>query len=242
MDRIAVISDIHGNMPALEAVLDDIESRGIDRIICLGDLAGKGPSSSEAVDRVMKECEIVVKGNWDHFIANEEAEALQWHKNELGDERLKYLRDLEEYFEFYMSGKLVRLCHASPNDIFHRTHLSSDTADRMKLFEPTPTLDVEADVVGYGDIHGAHIDNFQGKTVFNVGSVGNPLEITQASYAILEGVYDSEDAAPFMISLVRIPYDIEEAVVHSEASSMPDKEAYIIELRTAVYRGRQKKG
>lgn len=240
MNKIAIISDIHGNIPALEAVLNDIKSRGINRIICLGDLAGKGPSSSEVVDRVMKECEIVVKGNWDYMMVNKETEALQWHKTKLGEERLQYLSELEEYFEFYISGKLVRLCHASPNDIFHRTHINSDMEDRMRLFEPTPTLDKEADVVGYGDIHGAYIDNFEGKTLFNAGSVGNPLEITQASYAILEGDYDSQIAAPFMISLARIPYDIEAAVLHAEESDMPDKEAYINELRTAVYRGRQK--
>lgn len=241
MDRIAVISDIHGNIPALEAVLADIESRGIDRIICLGDLAGKGPSSAQAVDRIMNTCEKVVKGNWDHFLASDDTDALQWHRDALGGERLNYLRALEVYFEFYMSGKLVRLCHASPNDIFHRTHLKSDRPARLKLFEPTPTLNLEADVVGYGDIHGAHVDNFEGKTVFNAGSVGNPLEITQASYAILEGVYGSEEAASFTISLARIPYDIEAAVSHAELSDMPEKEAYIIELRTAVYRGRHKK-
>lgn len=244
MESIAVISDIHGNMPAFEAVLTDIASRGIERIICLGDLAGKGPSSSQVVDKAVKECEIVVKGNWDHFLAVDNDKAkYKWHRSELGEERLKYLRGLKDYYEFYMSGKLVRLCHANPNDIFHRTHLRSERTERMKLFEPTPTLDAEADVVGYGDIHGAHIESFQGKTVFNPGSVGNPLEITQASYAILEGEYDSRVAAPFMISLARIPYDIEEAVKQAESSTMPegDKKAYIMELRTAEYRGKHKK-
>ncbi|MCT4542441.1 MAG: metallophosphatase family protein [Vallitalea sp.] len=159
MSRIAIISDIHGNIPALDAVLKDIKSRNINRTFCLG----------------------------------------------------------------------------------HRVYLSTAIEERMKLFMPTKTLNEEADVVGYGDIHGAHIDNFNGKTIFNVGSVGNPLEITQASYAIIEGKYKSKEKSPLSISLVRVPYNIEQAVRDAMESDMPDKQEYINELRTAVYRGRKKK-
>ena len=65
MEKIAIISDIHGNLPALEAVLHDIKRRGITRIFCLGDLVGKGPSSAEVVDLIKQTCEAVVQGNWD---------------------------------------------------------------------------------------------------------------------------------------------------------------------------------
>ena len=82
MDKIAVISDIHGNIQALESVLNDIKLRGIERIICLGDLVGKGPHSSEAIEIIRKECEVVVMGNWDDFITKPtEFEALKWHQN-----------------------------------------------------------------------------------------------------------------------------------------------------------------
>lgn len=238
MNRIAVISDIHGNLPALEAVLSDIKKRSISKIICLGDLAGKGPSSSDVVDLIKINCETVVKGNWDFYITEQESEMLSWHQTRLGFDRLKYMKELPIYYEFHMSGKLIRLCHASPNDIFHRTHLNTEAAERNKLFDPTVSLDRYSDVVGYGDIHGAHIDNFDGKTIFNVGSVGNPLDITQASYGILEGDYESMEESSFIISLVRVPYDIELAVKHAMETDMPDKEAYILELRTASYRGK----
>lgn len=56
MNTIAIISDIHGNIPALEAVLNDIKSRNIKKVYCLGDLAGKGPSSAEAVDSIRTHC------------------------------------------------------------------------------------------------------------------------------------------------------------------------------------------
>ncbi len=240
MNKIALISDIHGNLPALEAVLADIKGRNIERIFCLGDLAGKGPSSAEAVDRIRECCDVVVKGNWDFFITEQDYEILLWHQRKLGEERLKYMKELPIYIEFYMSGKLVRLCHASPNDLFHRVYLSTKNEERIKLFMPTITLNKEADVVGYGDIHGAHIDSFEGKLIFNVGSVGNPLDITQASYAIIEGDYGSKDHSPFTISLVRVPYNIELAINQALESDMPSKQEYIDELKTAVYRGSKK--
>lgn len=240
MDRIAIISDIHGNIPALEAVLLDIKKRGIDRIICLGDIVGKGPSSAKAVDIIKEHCEYIIKGNWDYFITEQESEILLWHQKKLGKERLSFLKELPIYLEFYMSGKLVRLCHASPNDLFHRTYLNTEIEERIKLFEPTKTLNKYADIIGYGDIHGAHIDYFDGKTIFNSGSVGNPLEITQTSYAIIEGEYGSQNLAPLTISIARLPYDIQKAVEQALATNMPDKEAYINELKTAIYRGKAK--
>ncbi len=238
MDRFAVISDIHGNIPALEAVFADIEARGLKRVICLGDLAGKGPGSAEAVDLIKSRCESVVKGNWDLMLCEGRHELLSWHQRLLGAERLAYLSSLPMYLEFYMSGRLVRLFHAAPFDAFYRTFLFTEKAKRLRLFEPTPTLDRYSDVVGYGDIHGAHVENFEGKTVFNAGSVGNPLDIAQASYAVIEGEYGSGEASPFSISIIRIPYDIERAVELALASDMPekDKEDYVRELRTAVYR------
>ena len=69
MERIALISDVHGNMPALEAVLADVERRGVARVFCLGNLVGKGPHSDRAVDRCRERCERVVRGNWDDGLA-----------------------------------------------------------------------------------------------------------------------------------------------------------------------------
>lgn len=240
MTRLAIISDIHGNLTALEAVLKDIEKRGIVRIICLGDLAGKGPSSAEVVDLIKEKCETVIKGNWDHFMTVvEDSEAITWHRAKLGKQRENYLKHLPMYAEFYMSGKLVRLCHASPNDVFHRVHLPTPNEKRLKLFEPTATLNQESDVVGYGDIHGAHIDHIGEKIIFNVGSVGNPLDFTQAAYGILEGVYDSREADALSVSIVRVPYDIEGAIQEAKNKEMPEFEDYAKELRTGIYRGRK---
>ncbi|BBI34231.1 metallophosphoesterase family protein [Cohnella abietis] len=243
MEKIAIISDIHGNIPAFHAVLNDIKAREISRIFCLGDLVGKGPSSDIAVDLVQATCEKVVTGNWDaHVPQLTDSKTIKWHQNKLGKVRLDYLRGLPFSIEFYMSGKFVRLFHASPRSVHERIQPWDSYESRLSLFESSDLCEqeIEADVVGYGDIHNALIQNFNGKTLFNVGSVGNPLEIPQASYAILEGEYNSREPSSFSIQLVRVPYDIELAVKQALEEDMPSLEAYILELRTAQYRGIKK--
>ncbi|GAB6988761.1 metallophosphoesterase family protein [Paenibacillus pini] len=237
MKKIAIISDIHGNMPALQAVLQDIEHRKIETVYCLGDLIGKGPSGDIVTDLIQERCEKVVRGNWDEFISmTTDVEPLKWHQEKLGSDRLKYLSSLPITIEFVMSGKYIRLFHASPRSIYERIQSWDDQEVRSSLFTNSELCinENEADVVGYGDIHNAYIQHFQGKTLFNVGSVGNPLEITQASYVILEGSYDVSTPSPLSIQFVRVPYDIELSIQHAIEAEMPLLKEYISELRTDI--------
>lgn len=241
MEQIAIISDIHGNLPALQAVLADIHSRGISRIFCLGDIVGKGPSSDLAVDLVRDHCEEAVRGNWDEFITGtNELEMIHWHRMLLGPDRLDYLENLPFSIEFRMSGKFIRLFHASPRSVNERIQPWDDYSSRLTLLEASGLCkeQLQADIAGYGDIHNAYLQHLDGKVLLNVGSVGNPLDLTQASYVILEGEYDSRTLAPLNIQFIRVPYDIELAVAQAVDSGMPDAEPYIRELRTAEYRGR----
>ncbi|MTI96284.1 MAG: metallophosphoesterase family protein [Firmicutes bacterium] len=240
--KIAVISDIHGNMPALEAVLADIEVKDVSRIICLGDLVGKGPSTMEAIELCHAKCDEIVVGNWDKFLANtdQSSSGIDYFRRQLGTTGLEYLRKLPEYTEFYLSGKLVRLFHAHPLDVFKRIHPTSELSERENMFaEPTlagpQKYQGVSDIAGYGDIHWAYIQNVQGKILFNAGSVGNPLDLTMASYVILEGEYESQQSAAFSTHFCRVPYDIEQAILQAEEHAVPELEAYKTELRTAVY-------
>ncbi|WP_199623685.1 metallophosphoesterase family protein [Paenibacillus alkalitolerans] len=243
MERIAIISDIHGNVPALEAVLKDIRQRDIGRIFCLGDLVGKGPHPDRTVDTIRGSCEAVVQGNWDEFITEQtEKPELRWHRNRLGEERLSYLKGLPFSLEFWCSGKFIRLFHASPESVYKRVQPWHPLELRLSMFDNTeqtgtPAHGARPHVVGYGDVHNAYVQHFPGKMLFNAGSVGNPLDITQASYAIIEGDYGSQEAGPFGLTLARVPYDIEAAIRMAAAEKMPYLNEYAKELRTGRYRG-----
>lgn len=241
MDHIALISDLHGNLPVLEATLADIHRRGIDRIYCLGDLVGKGPHSAQTVDISREVCARTVKGNWDDFIlAETDKPTLAWHRQRLGQERLDYLKTLPATLEFVMSGKKIRLFHASPVSVYHRVWMNDPIDAHLGMFANTALTGdaMQPDVVGYGDIHAAYMKCFQERILFNVGSVGNPLDLPQAAYAILEGVYDSPTPGPFAVQIVRVPYDIEAAIQQAADEEMPELDLYANELRTARYRGR----
>jgi predicted phosphodiesterase len=240
MDHIAIISDLHGNMQGLEAVLADIGARGITRILCLGDLVGKGPDGAAVIDRCRETCEVTVQGNWDAMVAWEgDLPQNLWHRAQIGPERCDYLSRLPGSFDFLLSGQHVRLFHASSTSIYHRVRMLGPQDEHNRMFENTPfTGDGPLpDIVGYGDLHVAFSMSFTGKTLFNTGSVGNPLDLPLASYAVLAGNYGSATAADWQITLHRVRYDIEAAIDAGYASGMPEADAYANELRTARYRG-----
>jgi predicted phosphodiesterase len=242
MDKIAVISDVHGNIVALDTVLADIRQRGIDLIYNLGDLSGKGAHGAEVVDRCRDVCAVTVRGNWDVWaVGDDPAPDIRWWLNQLGDDRLAYLRGLPNSYDFTMSGKALRLYHASHISEHHRMYPFETHDYYVPMFTNTDFTGHDApapDVVGYGDIHMAMTLTLPSghQTLFNPGSVGNPLDIPATSYAILSGVLDSPDPAPFSIETVRLPYDIEQAIDRARDTDMPGVDVLAQELRTAVYR------
>jgi len=239
-ERIAVVSDVHGNLTAFEAVLNDIRKRGIRRIINLGDVAGKGPRGSEVIARTRETCEATVLGNWDAAFVQERKEFwphMQWWYDELSDDDLAWLRHLPYAVNLTLGGRQIRLFHASARSVKHRVYPFPEQDEFDAMFADTDaTGDGPApDVVVYGDIHAAYADEREGRLLLNAGSAGNPLDEPTASYLILEGTPgDAEE--PFRYEMVRVPYDIEAEIAVAEASGMLQVEEYAGELRSAVYR------
>jgi protein phosphatase len=227
-------------MPAFEAVLGDIRRRGITRIFCLGDLVGKGPHPEKVVDICRQECEITLMGNWDYFMSDDkDYPALRWHRQRLGEERLDYLRNLPPVHDFHIGGRKVRLYHASHIGVAHRVHMFDSEEKHLAMFTSTDFTgnNFKPDTVGYGDIHQVYLKNYRGQVLFNVGSVGNPLDEPRAAYVILEGNYGDERPGSFSIDFIRLHYDIEMAILQAREEKMPELEEYADELRTARYRG-----
>ncbi|MBB2482366.1 metallophosphoesterase family protein [Bacillus sp. APMAM] len=209
MSKIAIISDIHGNLTALEAVLKDIEKRGVDQIFCLGDLVGKGPRGSECIELVRKHCHKVIRGNWDVFIQEEtDNEILKWFQNHLTEEDFNYLASLPFYIEFELNGKLIRCFHASPRSVFERIapeyHPKEKCLSLFENSEETESLHSKRtpDIVFYGDIHMTLLRSYETGILCNVGSVG--LDLIDATYVIVDGSYGTNS-----INFVRVPYDRE---------------------------------
>lgn len=243
LDQIAILSDVHANIPAYEAVLADIRRRGIDIIFNLGDLVGKGGNSDCAIDISREECTVTVRGNWDEG-AVRPGDSSMWGdfiRAQIGPERIAYLRNLPAVHDFWLSGMPVRLFHASAQGNHHRVYTRDPYEEHVAMFANTDFTGYdhpEPLVVGYGDIHDAFMLTLfpQHRTLFNAGSVGNPLDIPLATYAILRGAYESRKRAGFSVEFVRLEYDVERAIQDAVEAGSPQVEELAVELRTGLNR------
>jgi predicted phosphodiesterase len=240
LERIALISDVHGNLTALEAVLADIAARGITRIFNLGDSVGKGPRGAEVVDRVRDVCEVSIRGNWDDFIdrLGDDLQELAWWRDELSPEQRAWLAAQQLSHDLLVSGRRIRLFHASAQSPHVRVWAEHTDEEFDGMFRATEMTGdgPEPTVVGYGDLHDTYIRSRRGRTIFNVGSVGNPLDEPTPSYAIVEGAVGAEKPAPLNVSFVRVPYDVDAEVAVAFERGMPQADVWAVELRTGVYR------
>lgn len=263
--RIAIISDIHGNLEALKTTLKDIEKRNVDKIICLGDIIAKGNHSVECLNLVKEKCDIIIRGNCDrHFsetnhdiknMSEIERKRLEWNQSLLTKEQMKWLNDLPFCYEFRLNGSLIRLFHATPWIDREAIINENSIETKYKMFLPTSkTISQEkADIVIYGHIHHPFLDKIYNRTLINVGSVGfsfdvirnkekdaNLLETTVANYLIIEGDYGTEEYTKNGISFEfrRVRYDIEKELNYK--TDNPEKDAYLFEIRNGMYGNMQK--
>lgn len=259
MDRIAIISDIHGNLEALKSVLDDIKEKNINRIFCLGDIIAKGTHQQECVDLVKENCEVIIKGNCDEYFTSNidlstktqsEINRITWNKNKLNDETKKYLNNLPYCYEFYMSGRLVRLVHAHPEKI-DKFAGNIDKIDRLyELFLPSSNTisNEKADVLIYGHIHTPYVQKIYNRMIINTGSVGNAIDVfrndekdgnvkntTVANYLIISGNFDSKNIdEKISYELVSVPYDIDKEL--NDNNDNIELESYKEEIKKGKYR------
>lgn len=220
--KIAVISDIHGNMQALDSVLIDIKKENCDKIFCLGDLAMAGPQPDETIDRI-KDMIInsdfeLIQGNTDEYLSLDSdemyqkikianpimAEAYNYDRKIIKKENLEFLKTLPAKKEFEIFGVKILLVHGSPRSN------SENIFPEMSLEKIEKMLQgVDADLIFCGHTHqpcGYQTNTKQ--TVVNVGSVGRPLnEYPKACYLVLEITDDGE----FYVEHKLINYDKEKA-------------------------------
>lgn len=258
--KIAIISDIHANLEALKSTFKDIKNKKVDKIICLGDIIAKGVHPTECIEMIRKNCDVVIQGNCDYNFSIEhkdiEAESIEekqrivWNQSLITTEDREYLLKLPFCYEFYMSGSLVRLFHATPNVNNVPVTNMDNVETKYKMFLPTEnTLSNNvADVVIYGHIHHPYMDKIYNKTLINAGSVGNSfdvirndekdsnvLETTKANYLIIEGDYGSKEYnSEISFQFIKVPYNIDKELEDEEINI--EKDSYRYELKQGKYR------
>jgi diadenosine tetraphosphatase ApaH/serine/threonine PP2A family protein phosphatase len=228
--RTAIISDIHGNLEALQVVLDHIAQQNVDQIICLGDTLGYGPNPVECVDLVAQRCEWALMGNHDfgalyeptNFNAVAE-QAAHWTRvqfemegdPEVARKRWEFLGALRVRVAF---GPFLCV-HASPRRPINEYIFPDDAINspvKMKqIFDRIETYALvghthvpgvftdEPDFYPPDDLDGVYKLNGDEKAIINPGSVGQPRDLDpRASYAIL-------DDEPNHVEFYRLPYDID---------------------------------
>jgi putative phosphoesterase len=207
--RVAALYDIHGNFPALEAVLAEVEREGVDAIVIGGDIAAGPPQPREVVERVRSlPNAYVIRGNADRLFADEYTgdDGLDWLLERLEDDQAEWLANLP--FSAVLDDTLY--VHAAPDD--DRTIVTEVTTDEKLA---GLLRDVEQSRIVAGHTH-MQLERRVGEKLFvNAGSVGWPYEgRTGAYWAILdEGV-----------ELRRTDYDLERAAELVRASGHPRAE------------------
>jgi putative phosphoesterase len=209
--RVAAISDIHGNLPALEAVLAEIDGEAVDEIVVAGDTA-HGPWAAEVVDLLVERDARCVRGNADREVVNRSdrfGPLAPWSADRLGERRLGVVAGWPLTLELSSDGLGdVLVCHSTPSsDDPIYTKVTPDE-DLVGIFE-----DVTADVVVCGHTHMQYDRTLSsGLRVVNPGSVGMPYEGAQGAYWALLGPD---------VEFRRTTYDVEAAVAAIEVLGVP---------------------
>lgn len=243
--RIALLSDIHGNLVALEAVLEDIQRRGpFDQIIVAGDLVWAGPWPAEVVDRVRQAATAVIQGNTDAFFLRRPDETpagknderfraqLTWMMERLGPERVAYLAHLP--FAHRVSpapGDDLLVVHANPTDLTRPivAQFSDEDLDGLLLKEDGCAPDWRA--LAYGHIHVPAVRRWRDRLLVDVASAGLPMDGDQrAVYAIM-----TWDGYNWQAEHQRVFYPVPVVVHEMRTSGMPRGKHFAERLMAASY-------
>ena len=241
--RLGILSDIHSNLPALEAVLADVETVGVDELWCLGDVVGYGAEPDACARLVEERCAVCLVGNHDLAVLDEldlgafspaAAAAVRWTREEIGEDALEFLSGLAPADE----TREVALYHASPRDPVWEYVLWPDQAAeclaaqaaRVSLvghshvalfFLAGGNGSVPSDLPEEGTVRGAqaaggtHLDLGQGRWLVNPGSVGQPRDRDpRAAWLEL-------DTEAWTATYHRVEYEIDRAAEAIAATDLP---------------------
>jgi predicted phosphodiesterase len=231
--RIAVISDIHSNLHALEAVLTDIDAEAPDEIWCLGDVVGYGPRPNECADIVRERAAVVLVGNHDLAAIGKldtadfgplAAESAAWTGQTLGEQQAAWLRTLEPS----ATRKGLELFHGSARDPVWEYVLTEEVAYENLQVTTAPivlvghshlalALSFDGDRLDGGLARGGtELDTSSARWLINPGSVGQPRDgDPRAAWLLI-------DSPVGRAAFRRVPYPIEQTQAEMRAAGLPE--------------------
>ena len=207
--RVGVLSDVHANLPALEAVLGDLGS--LDVLLNAGDVVGYNPWPEACVDAMRSRDVPTVRGNHDRAVVENTdfrfnsmaAAGVEYAREQLDDEQLEWLESLPE--ELTRFDDRVRVVHGHPDDPDRYTYPADFDSSMLD----------GADALILGHTHVQHVEHYDDGIVLNPGSVGQPRDRTPAAaYAILD--LDAMD-----VELRRVEYDVQQVIDAVEDAGLP---------------------
>jgi putative phosphoesterase len=227
-DAVAVITDIHGNLPALEAALARIEELGIESVFCGGDLVGYGPHPNEVCTLIAQREIPTIYGNYDHAIARDEEDCgcayVTPHDRELGrmsvdwtlahtsQDAKDFMRGLPFDLRFPVGSVDVHLVHGSPRKV--NEYLFEDKPAR--LYERLAAAERDP-VLVFGHTHKPWVREYGGVLFVNCGSVGKPKDSDpRGAFAVLTATGDGVD-----VSIERVDYDAKAVAAEVRAAGLP---------------------
>jgi putative phosphoesterase len=235
--RIAIISDIHGNQVALEAVLQDFERQpAVDHLVIAGDLCLNGPCPREVLETVRGLNCPVLQGNVDFEVVDvargkgeKKRNTAAWTREQIGQEGIDYLASLLHSHRIANShGEDLLIVHANPLNLEDAIFPNASDSDLERLLGG---LDDGIGAIAFGHLHIAYTRRWRRLFLVDVGSCGLPRdEDLRASYAIL-----SWQANSWMAEIRRVAYDVQAVVKQIKTSGMPNVEKRIKTLLEARY-------
>ncbi|MDX1995651.1 MAG: metallophosphoesterase family protein [bacterium] len=223
---LTIFGDIHGNLPALEAVFQDMDARGLANLYCLGDLVGYGTFPNEVIARIRERSIPTLMGNYDQGVGNSSddcgcayktesdrrrgEQSIAWTNAHTTEENKAFLRSLPAHIALQLDHLRVLLVHGSPRKV--NEYLFEDRPD--DYFERIMDI-AEADVLICGHTHLPYHKLLpSGRHVINAGSVGKPKDHDPRAGYITVTVTGNHVGVEFL----RVTYDIERAAQAIEAT------------------------
>lgn len=208
--KLAVISDVHSNLPALEEVLRDIGEQDVSETLCLGDLVGYNPFPNEVIETIKKEKMECIMGNHDYAVITKDtswfnyiaADAIMWTAKKIKKENLGFLKKLPFGRTLKLKNRTLFLVHGSPREPLYEYVEPWYSEELLREFAG------KYSALGLGHTHVPFfklVGNRSKKLVFNPGAVGQPRDNnSKASYAIL----DIGKSASINVEIKRVDYNI----------------------------------